>query len=352
MANPAKLFWNWFEASEKKYRQFSNNGTEAADQLLDNLLDHLKPYDPWLKCLVGKANDGQNELIITADGDIALFTKVEALVAAAPRMAGWIFTAHKPACGMGISISYNDEEFNSSTLRFYPHHLEGMPDEISIVVTHPRFKASEESFFRNAAHIYLENSMGELAVALDIDELAAGPIPADIETIPIEKLPDYITWRKKEFVEKYSKLHAYPLGEEFTVLKATSEGNKPLTAIVNSQGNSYDFKPAFPWCVEISCKYVGDSQGLPGKKQLDALQELEDAIIHLPGMQAGTLYLAAETFDNCRTLYFYASDFRQPSTTLHHFFEQHKTTFDCSFYIVKDKYWQKLQHFYENIQDH
>lgn len=46
-------------------------------------------------------NASTAELVVTADGDIKTFVWVEELIAAAPKLANWKFTALKPATGSG-----------------------------------------------------------------------------------------------------------------------------------------------------------------------------------------------------------------------------------------------------------
>src|SRR5215510_8800651 len=95
--DPKKRFWDWF--IRNKYRFAKMNGTDDAHDFLNELIEQMNPYNQWLKALAGPYEDGRFELIITADGDIALFCKVEELVNAAPSMEDWLITAHKPPIG-------------------------------------------------------------------------------------------------------------------------------------------------------------------------------------------------------------------------------------------------------------
>src|SRR5262249_42358912 len=162
---------------------------------------------PYLKALAGPYSGDKYELIITADGDIALFCKVEELINAAPNVEYWVLTAHKPALGFeGISIDLYGKEFSTLTTQFYPIVMEDYPDEVSIILTHGDYDKKEDNHFQAGGMIYLENGLGEVNTATKIDHYETGPAPSPgegIETIPIVKLADYLNWREKEFVERY-----------------------------------------------------------------------------------------------------------------------------------------------------
>jgi len=117
----AAAFWKWFIENEQRFRSVEKTNSEEALAFLDDLITEMKPFNPWLKALAGPYSTDKHELIITADGDIALFCKVEELIQAAPKIEGWIITAHKPPLGFeGISIDMYDKEFSSRSMHFYP----------------------------------------------------------------------------------------------------------------------------------------------------------------------------------------------------------------------------------------
>ena len=74
----AENFWNWFLKNKVRFKKVLNN-SQQAQQFLDELITSMKPFNPWFKALAGPFDDKRSELIITSDGDIALFCKVEEL---------------------------------------------------------------------------------------------------------------------------------------------------------------------------------------------------------------------------------------------------------------------------------
>ena len=77
------------------------------------------------------------ELILTPDGIIPNIVFVEELIAAAPEIAGWKFTALKPESDIHqVGINMHGYEFNQQTLSFYFNQQAEYPDEIDLVVVH------------------------------------------------------------------------------------------------------------------------------------------------------------------------------------------------------------------------
>src|SRR6266700_1534411 len=143
--NAAAAFWQWFIDNEQRFRQVEKTSSEEALAFLDELIGQMKPFNPWLKALAGPYSKDKLELIITADGDIALFCKVEELVQAAPPVPGWVITAHKPALGFeGIRIDMYEKEFSTDSMHFYPILHENYPDEVSIILTHTAYDKEED----------------------------------------------------------------------------------------------------------------------------------------------------------------------------------------------------------------
>src|SRR6476469_8232408 len=83
------MFWQWFIDNEHRFRGLEKNDSDQALSFLEELIGQMQPFNPYLKALAGPDNNGNYELIITSDGDIALFTEVEKLVAAAPPVPNW-----------------------------------------------------------------------------------------------------------------------------------------------------------------------------------------------------------------------------------------------------------------------
>ena len=64
--------------------------------------------------------------------------------------------------------------------------------------------------FLNGVYMFLDIFLGELNVITSIDNInVASKRNFDQDLIPIHKLKDFLIWREKEFIEKYSEIYHY-----------------------------------------------------------------------------------------------------------------------------------------------
>lgn len=344
----AAAFWKWFEENEYSFRELEKNDSEQALSFLEELIQQMQPFNPWLKALAGPYNNEKFELIITADGDVALFCKVEELVQAAPEIEHWVFTAHKPALGFeGISIDLYGLEFSADTTSFYPIVQEKYPDEVSIVLTHNEYNDEMDDHYQAGGMIYLENGLGEVNTATKIDHYETGPVPdpsEGIETIPIGKLADYLNWREKEFIEKYESVPSEK-PDTFHILEAEDRDGKLIVVTVNMECRYWDMKPAYSWLLQVNINYTGDEMGFPSDAQLQELQNIEEEMVNLLPADR-TVFAGNKTYDNCRNIYFYVSEYKTPSTLLNQYVESKETEMEILFFIRRDKYWKTMEQYF------
>jgi hypothetical protein len=347
MQQAAASFWQWFVDNEHRFRKLEKNDSDQALSFLEELIQHMQPFNPYLKALAGPDNNGNFELIITSDGDIALFCKVEELIKAAPMVASWVFTAHKPALGFeGISIDLYGLQFSTDTTSFYPVVQDDYPDEVNIVITHSGYNKEMDDHFQAGGMIYLENGLGEVNTATKIDNYETGPLPAaaGIEIIPISKLNEYLNWREKEFVEKYESVPA-ERPDTYHLLEAEDRDGKKMLLTVNMDCRYWDKKPAYSWLLQVNINYTGDENGFPSEEQLIALQTLEEELFTLlPGDRA--ILAGNKTYDNCRNIYFYVSDYKTTAALLDQYVESRETTYEILFFIRRDKYWRVMEQYF------
>jgi len=344
----ASNFWEWFKNNEKRFNQLGKTDSEATHKALDEIIAELNKFNPWLKAVCGQFDEDTTELIITSDGDIALFSKVQELINAAPSLKGWRFTAHKPPVGLAnMGIRMYNKDFNESTLHFYPIVEADYPDEVSLVMTHKEYNAEEEEDFQTAMSIYVQNGLGETNAATQIDELSFAAEPEDgSELIPITKLAGYLTWRHKEFVEKYHASAIEFPEETFNVIEGEDDEDNVMIALVNLNYENWPYKPVFGWLLSVSMEYAPNENGLPDAETLNTLQEEETVIIGLLTRSSDTIYTATKTFNGVRTLYFYTKEYEQPSQLMHQHLDDYEGPTNTSFFIEKDKYWRCLEEFW------
>jgi len=348
-----QTFWQWFSNNQERFDQLNELNAEEAPARLNEIMEQLNKYDPWFKALIGKFDDTSSELVITADGDIALFVKVELLLSAAPPLAGWRLIAHKPPLGFDeISIEMHGKSFNEETVKFYPLIDPAYPDLVSIVFTHKDYDEKEEEDFQTAGSIYVQNALGEINTATQIDQYKIRSEPEDTSLlIPVVKLNDYLNWREKEFVEKYD-LAAIDFPEELiNSIEGQDAAGNVMMALAVATYEHWEYKPVYCWWVRIEVEYPEAENGLPGPDSLQLLHNIEDKAVQLLTQNPGIIYTASKTFKGCRTIYFYAKNYRDPSLLLYEFCESAEGDLKPGFFIEKDKYWQNMEEFFKLEED-
>lgn len=344
-------FWKWFLENKEKFYHVVKSGKNIEDGFFHKLSPKLEKLKNSIFYQVGMFDDNTAELIITPDGAIENIVIVEELVSAAPTIANWKFTALKPAHSIeNIGIKMEGYNFASDTLSFYAIDHSHYPDEIDIVVAYNDYNEEDISIITNGVYIFLDNFLGELNSITFIDNLAViAKEQAAKELIPIQKLKDYLIWREKEFVEKYSGLRYNTEKDIYSSMEATLNNGLPLIAIVNTTLLDWDSKASHPWILRIEIKFDGkNNNGMPNNATYELLNKFEDNLILELKDSEGYLNIGRQTADSERIIYFACKDFRKPSKLLHALTKNYKDKLDFTFDIYKDKYWQSLERFRSN----
>jgi hypothetical protein len=91
-ASPESDFWRWFQKNENALFDFERD----QERTFDRLAAEMQKVDPSLTFEFGPKDDGRREFVISADGIVEAFPKVESLYAAAPK-AGPMEACEVPA---------------------------------------------------------------------------------------------------------------------------------------------------------------------------------------------------------------------------------------------------------------
>lgn len=197
-------FWQWFLKRQERIEAFK----EGSDQVIDELLSQLHKYNKHL-FLELSVNSEIKELVITAEGDTEQFESVRNLIAKAPSLKNWKFTAFKPALGFGFVNKYMGVEYDPSKLWFLPLEKTSDPSAIGIKIGIPNFDEKTHIHSRAALWIILDTGLGELVAAQDIQFMETGALPSDPEKegyIELIELPKYLEWKKSKSSKAASKL--------------------------------------------------------------------------------------------------------------------------------------------------
>jgi NADPH-dependent 7-cyano-7-deazaguanine reductase QueF-like protein len=259
-------FWNWFISNQQTFfNAVKNQSTIHADffELLSPKLDEIQEDIYYVS---GMYDDDTAELILTADGNLKNFAIIEQLVNDAPTLSNWKFTALKPALNIeDVSISLNGINIIEEDLFFYANSLEDYPDEIDLTFVHKKLNEENENDYVTGIHLFLENFLGEISFASDIDNFQIiGLEDAQDDLIPIKKLKDYLNWRQKEFIEKYDEVRYNTDEDEYTILEAELKSGNISIACLNSNLLFWEAQVSHPWIAIFTIKYDGSNHnGLP-----------------------------------------------------------------------------------------
>jgi len=343
-------FWNWFQNNEQTFFDVVKSHKDVEREFFDKLSPRLEELKDGYFYLTGMHDDNTVELVLTADSNTKNIVFVEELVDRAPKIDGWKFTALKPALDIeNVAISMAGYKFDSDNLFFYSNDYPDYPDEVDITVVHNQQTEENKQRIRDGTCIFLENYLGELDFVNNIDNLKIiGRHEAEKELVPIAKLKDFLTWRQKEFIEKYDGVRYDTQNDEHSVLEAELESGNKLLAVVNTQLLNWDSKASHPWIAVITFKYDGRNRnGMPNQKDYQSLNEIEERIMQQLSDKDGYLCIGRQTANNERNIYFACKGFRSPSKV---FFktQQDDNRFQIEYDIYKDKYWRSFERFRPN----
>jgi hypothetical protein len=172
-------FWRWFSENSKRLQAIRS----AEDPQYAELERGVARISEDLGIEVGGTDEaGEMFLVFTAHGNENLFSVVDSVVQAAPKISGWQICALKPPLLEDLEVQYEGEVLRLSDLWFKvtgPKSLSGkLPLEIAI--NKKGQKSGDQGARENAALLVLESFLGERAYASAIEvtefvELSSGP---------------------------------------------------------------------------------------------------------------------------------------------------------------------------------
>lgn len=130
----------------------------------------------------------------------AKFPKVEALVAAAPKLPKWKIIAFKPALGFEFVHEYGELKIDPRKLWFLPLTAKSDPSILGLRIGLPDFDAGAEERIKNSVWIILDTGLGEEDCAQRIrhvEVVSLTKTPEDEGFIELPEPPDYLAWRDK-----------------------------------------------------------------------------------------------------------------------------------------------------------
>lgn len=341
-------FWDWFRVHEKTFFEAVKTHTNIEEDFFDQMSPMLSQYKENIYFLSGMCEENIAELILTPDGNIKNIVFVEELIASAPQLPNWRFTALKPVHDMGDGfLEMAGYKFGTQNLSYYAIHDEAYPDEVDIVIVYDDFVAEDERTIGSAIYLYLDNFLGELKSITTIDNLTVvSRENAKKDPVPLTNLPAYLEARELSFIEKYEGMRYNTEEDEHSVLEATLQNGCPLIALVNTSLLKWDSKASHPWVLEVVINYQSDNDsGMPNKATNAVMETFENELLEKLKDHEGYLNIGRETADNERVIYFACKDYKKSSKVVYRSILNYANDLNIDYFIFKDKYWKTFQKF-------
>lgn len=186
-----RSFWKWFAANNHKYLFLHEVSEEAKEKLMSELLLRLHKFCDELYFEIGcHTDDNQLELIITADGNVDKFEKVEILVDSAPSLEDWKFIKFRQPHGPGFITEFEGSKFNPAKIIYIPLENKHQPELLGIYVCYAEYTEEERNKYLGATYIMLDTLLGEQVAAECIDYLEVISTPENIGQYQFGHLSD------------------------------------------------------------------------------------------------------------------------------------------------------------------
>ena len=345
-------FWSWFSENEKAFFDIVKNGLDTENIFCSKVHSKLNEIKEGYSFLVGMCDENTAELIMSANGNAHNMVFSEELIAIAPKIEGWKFTALKqPARDVNdLMVRLDGYEFNSKNIYFYANDYPKYPDLIDIVFFHDDMNDQNIDSITNGINTFINLYLGEASFLNDIDNLQMLKLKdAKKDLVSINKLKPFLIWRQKEFIEKY-KGNRYNIDtDNYHVLEQVADNDNPGIAIINADLLKWDRKASHPWIAMLTIKYHGENNnGLPDEKDFELLEIIGKEIDEVLIDKDGYLNVGRQTINNTRDIIFVCKDYRKPSKVYYEIQKKYSDKFEFECDIFKDKYWQSLEVFNVN----
>ena len=166
----------------------------------------------------------------------------------------------------------------------------------------------------------------------------------------MEKLSDFLTWKEKEFVEKYEGVRHDTENDTYTVFEGEDADGFPAIGIINTELLKWEAKASHPWMLVIEIDYstMRDvDNGLPGERLSEAMHRFEEQLSAQLVDSDGYLNLGSKSGAGKRHIYLACKEFRLASGKVSQLIDEYKKELMCSYDIYKDKYWRTMNHFHQ-----
>lgn len=339
-------FWSWFSGRHQYYYDMLDRLGYSNGQELSDVLNRLNPQGDYHILVTAMMNEDDTvELIFTADGDVAYFQEIEALVSAAPDLAKWTFLALKPAVALDvIRCQWENYIFDQHHLSFYLQPNLICPLNINIVVCHAAYQPAFRDQFLYEIQSFLQYALGESFFADIVDTIDVAAY-AQLNWVKIEDIKLYLEAEQEKKHQLEKPIMIPEKQYQYGGFEGETDQNQKIIYFFNTSLLQWEHNCTFPWVIIIELKYQALSKGLPSEIDMCLMDEIEEILWDRLPSEKGYLHLAHETGVGSRWMYLACQDFRLPSRVIRDIKKNYSKSFQIEVFYQRDKYWTCLDHF-------
>lgn len=157
--DPVAGFWAWFETAAPRIYESGDDGTTREDMAY--WLDRIRPGLSY-----EIVRDGRKaELVLSADGNIGLFTLVDRIIGQSPKVRRWKFTALRPRERRPGPVTVDGVTIDPDTAYF---DLYQDAARLGVVFYLPAYDPQRIDAYRTAARRLMCKAVGERKVGNEI----------------------------------------------------------------------------------------------------------------------------------------------------------------------------------------
>lgn len=185
--NPLNHFWSWFTDNQTHFVNYLTLSQKLRNHYIFWLEWHLTYYCKGVGYVIifSKKKDRKNKLIITAKGQPEHFEKVEAIVAAAPKLTNWEIIAFvQPYAkidemidGIDKPFIFQDISLRASEVKFEPiEYREADKIDMVIYLKYDTIKADYKDLMQ-VVYMMVESILGEKFLHENINFVQLAKLP-------------------------------------------------------------------------------------------------------------------------------------------------------------------------------
>ncbi len=198
-------FWDWFKANEKILQGLAG---QDDGEISTDLREKLHEYNQKLSFEVSVSENGVKELIISASGEKEQFPSAEDLVLEAPKIEGWSIIPLVPPKGFASVFDFEGMRFDPKEIWFLALTSKADSSALGLQIGIKDLAQDSIQVVTSGVWTLIDIGLGEKISVEEVQHVQVINLPDEPEKqgyVKLEKLTDFINWRKTTKCEDKSK---------------------------------------------------------------------------------------------------------------------------------------------------